>query len=136
MAEALSRRAKGPAIAIAALMVAPVANATGLTDPTTPPTASATAAAAPSEGTATPSPAALKLQMIVRGPGESRVAVIDGERVRVGDRLPGAQGDVRVARIDDFSVVLVRAGLRETLHLLPSLKPAATGSTRARTDPR
>lgn len=136
MAEALSPRLCSVALAAAVLLAAPAAPAAGLTDPTTPATAPAASAAAPSEGTATPSPAALKLQMIVRGPGESRVAVIDGERVRVGDRLPGAQGDVRVARIDDFSVVLVRAGLRETLHLLPSLKPAATGSTHARTDAR
>jgi hypothetical protein len=67
-------------------------------------------------------PAATRVQMIVRGPGETRTAVIDGNNVRVGDtvRLRGAAA--RVERITDSSVVLARGDGHETLQLLPGIE--------------
>ncbi|HHJ13381.1 MAG TPA: hypothetical protein ENJ79_03265 [Gammaproteobacteria bacterium] len=49
--------------------------------------------------------------------GQRRIAIINGERVRVGDRLRGA----RVMRIEPRSVVLETARRRLTLQLWPGL---------------
>jgi hypothetical protein len=104
---------------LAALAFAHAAAAETLIDPTVPPAGYGEAAAA--GAAAAPQP---RLQMIVRGPGEVRTAVIDGRRVRVGDALGGAQ----VERITDRAVVLARGQVRETLELLPG----AETSVRAR----
>jgi len=45
-----------------------------------------------------------------------RVAVINGTRVREGDRI----GSARVVRIQDSQVVLNAGGRKLTLHLLPT----------------
>jgi MSHA biogenesis protein MshK len=95
---------------LAALAFAHGAAAETLTDPTAPPAGYGAAAAPAAEASA-----ALRLQMIVRGPGETRTAVIDGRSVRVGDAIGGA----RVLRISDRAVVLDRGGARQTLELLP-----------------
>jgi hypothetical protein len=104
---------------LALLAFARAAAAETLIDPTVPPVGYgepvAAAAAAP------PKP---RLQMILRGPGEVRTAVIDGRHVRVGDALGGAQ----VERITDRAVVLARGPVRETLELLPGTE----ASVRAR----
>jgi len=80
------------------------------------------------EGTAgtaaAPAPAATRLQMIFRGPGETRTAVIDGNNVRVGDTVSLRGAPARVERITDTSVVLARADRRETLQLLPGTERA------------
>lgn len=100
------------------------AAATGLTDPTLPP-ASPAAKSPPAEG-GTPARAPARLQMVIRGPGETRVAVIDGVVARVGDRVAVDGGEARVARITDHSVTLARGEARQTLDLLPAVSaPAA-----------
>jgi hypothetical protein len=101
----------------AVLLAAPAtAGAEVLIDPTRSPLGGpgGTAAAAP----------ASRLQMIVRGPGETRTAIIDGVPVRVGDTVRLAAGPARVERITDTSVVLARGPARETLQLLPGLAGA------------
>jgi hypothetical protein len=100
------------------------AMAAGLTDPTLPP--SPPAAKSPlAEGSA-PARAPARLQMVIRGPGETRVAVIDGVVARVGDRLAVDGGEARVARITDHSVTLARGDAHQTLELLPTVSaPAA-----------
>ncbi len=65
-----------------------------------------------------------RLQMIVRGPGETRSAVIDGTKVGVGDTLALRGGSARVERITDTTVVLARGGDKETLQLLPGAERA------------
>jgi hypothetical protein len=114
---------------LAALLVGAAlpAVAAGLTDPTLPPEppAAKSPQAEGSAAAATPS----RLQMVIRGPGESRVAVIDGVVARVGDRIAVDGGDARVARITDHSVTLTHGDTRKTLELLPSVSAPA-----ARTD--
>jgi hypothetical protein len=68
---------------------------------------------------AAPAATATRLQMIVRGPGEARSALIDGNTVRVGDTVSFAGGPARVERITDSTVVLARGEKRETLQLIP-----------------
>jgi hypothetical protein len=103
--------------------------AQSLADPTRSPLTSRTSAAA-TEAAPAAAAAPTRVLMIVRGPGETRTAVIDGNNVRVGDtvRLPG--GAARVERITDTSVVLARAGGRETLQLLPGLERSVRCSRR------
>lgn len=67
-------------------------------------------------------PAPTRVQMIVRGPGETLTAVIDGNNVRVGDTVRLPTGSARVERITATSVVLARAGGRETLQLFPGIE--------------
>lgn len=69
----------------------------------------------------------LQLTSTVVGP-ERRIAVIDGRRLRVGDRIAGA----RVTAIDPASVRLVAQGRRFTLRLLqqPIKSPAAGADER------
>ena len=78
------------------------------------------------EGVATESEAAplptTRVQMIVRGPGETRTAIIDGNNVRVGDTVRMRSGTARVERITDSSVVLARGDGRETLQLYPGIE--------------
>lgn len=71
-----------------------------------------------------PAPAPTRLQMIVRGPGETRTAVIDGSKVAVGDTVALRGGNARVERITDTSVVLARGATKETLQLLPGTERA------------
>ena len=87
-------------------------SAQGLQDPTRPP-----AAAAPSQSQSAPgdTAAAPQLQAVRVGPaaGGLRIAVIDGESVRVGERFRGA----RVVRIADNEVELLRGRERQVLRL-------------------
>lgn len=101
-------------------------SADALVDPTKSPLAirgdgdaAAAATAAPKEA-----PPPTRLQMIVRGPGERRTAVIDGTKVGVGETIALRGGTARVERITDTSVVLARADGKETLQLLPDAERA------------
>jgi hypothetical protein len=106
--------------AAAALLAASAAGAATLIDPTLPPPSRAAAAAiAPTGSPAAAAPAPAKLQMILRGPGELRTALIDGQALHVGDRLASGSGEARVVRITDGSVELARGAAHETLELIP-----------------
>jgi hypothetical protein len=88
-----------------------------LLDPTSPPLLrSASGAATP---TLQAAPAAARVQMILRGPGELRTALIDGQALHVGDRLDAGGGAAQVVRITDNTVELLRGSTRETLELVP-----------------
>jgi MSHA biogenesis protein MshK len=82
----------------------------GLHDPTRPPDAANPMPAAAPETKLEP-----QLQSVLVGPaaGAHRVAVIDGESVRVGERFHGA----RVVRIADNEVELERGRERQVLRL-------------------
>jgi len=81
-----------------------------LRDPTRPP-----AAAALSSGERTLPSSGPRLQsiLVAREAGGRRLAVIDGETVRLGEQFHGA----RVARIGDNEVELVRGGEHQVLRL-------------------
>lgn len=93
----------------------PGAQAQALADPTRPPAALwAPADAAP----ALPSRPQLQSVLISRQPGGRRVAVIDGQVVRVGSKVGGAV----VTEIRDTAVLLRRGKSQETFTLYPSSK--------------
>ena len=96
-----------------------------LRDPTRPP-----AAAALSSGERTLPSSGPRLQsiLVAREAGGRRLAVIDGETVRLGEQFHGA----RVARIGDNEVELVRGGERQVLRLYAQEAPGMT-PVRART---
>jgi hypothetical protein len=71
-----------------------------------------------------PAPVPTRLQMIVRGPGETRTAVIDGTKVAVGDTLSVRGATTRVERITETTVVLAHCDVKETLQLLPGTERA------------
>ncbi len=78
-------------------------------DPTRPPSVAVDGSRIDANGTASP----LELQAVFYAEGR-RVAIIDGERLRNGDRVRSA----RVARIERDRVVLVRDGERIELVLV------------------
>jgi hypothetical protein len=102
------------------LAFAGLVRAETLIDPTRSPlgTGPAAAEAATKTGEPATAPQPTRVQMIVRGPGETRTALIDGNNVRVGDTVRLRSGSARVERITDTSVVLARGAHRETLPLL------------------
>jgi len=105
-----------------ALAFAGLVRAETLIDPTRSPLGTrATAEGAAAEVDAAPT-APGRVQMIVRGPGETRTAVIDGNSVRVGDTVRLRAGTARIENITDTSVVLASAGGHETLQLLPGIE--------------
>jgi len=99
------------ALALMAAAVAPAVRAQALQDPTRPP--AALAAPAPGAAAAVASEPQLQSILMGRPPNNRRVAVIDGETVRLGDAFRGA----RVARVTDNEVTLVRGRERQTLRL-------------------
>lgn len=113
-----------------------------IVDPTVPPPGFGKRGAGSGEGTdvAAPAPVPNRLQMIVRGPGETRMAVINGETLRVGDRVRHDGGEARVVRITDGSVTLDRSGTRHTLELVPganaAVRCAAGTETNGRSAPQ
>lgn len=80
-------------------------------DPTRPPT-QAEIAAWFGAGAQTRERAPFDLQSILLAPGR-RIAIIDGQRLRVGESL----GNAEVRTIEPGRVVLVRAGERIELHI-------------------
>jgi hypothetical protein len=101
--------AKGPIVPLLICGLAALGNAFGLTDPTRPTDPAAyfgTGNSADSGG--------WNLQSILFA-SDRRIAVINGTRVKEGDRIDSA----RVVRIRDSQVLLDTGGRRLTLHLLP-----------------
>lgn len=117
-ARRLSRRSLrrwAPALMLAMACASAAAQAQALPDPTRPPAALwAPADAAP----AAPSRPQLQSVLISNKPGGRRVAVIDGQVVRVGSKVGGAV----VTEIRDTAVLLRRGKSQETFTLYPSSK--------------
>lgn len=107
-----------------ALAVAGLVRAETLIDPTRSPLGNRPTSEAVATASETASPAVTRVQMIVRGPGETRTAVIDGNNVRVGDTVRLRAGTARVERITDTSVVLAAGDGHETLQLFPGIERA------------
>lgn len=104
------------------------AHAQALQDPTRPPAALIASAMA---GAASPAAAVagprLQSILVARETGGRRLAVIDGETVRLGEQFHGA----RVARIGDNEVELVRGSERQVLRLY-ALEAAGVTPVQAR----
>jgi MSHA biogenesis protein MshK len=108
-------------LTLLALAGASVAHAQAVQDPTRPPQALLRPIAAGANAGAPQ----LQSILIGRGAGGRRVAVIDGDTVRVGDRVGGA----RVVAINAADVQLQRGGKRETLKLTaPEAAPTAAAA--------
>ena len=107
-------------LALIGALLAGGACAQAVPDPTRPP------AQLLRPNAATPATAAPRLQSILvgRAAGGRRVAVIDGNTVRVGDQVGGA----RVVAITQAEVVLARGARRERL----TLSGAATAPPRGK----
>jgi hypothetical protein len=105
----------------ATLLLSAAARAAGaVADPTQPPGASSPTSAA-ADAQSPPAASDTRLQMVIRGPGEQRTALIGGHRVRVGDQIDLDGAPARVTAIHDDHVVLLRGTQRETLELLPRI---------------
>ncbi len=120
MDDPVSRRRAAPLFALAfaaAYGAAGLARAEGLPDPTRPP-ASLMAGATAGSAAVVASSAAPQLQsvLIAAHEGGRRVAVIDGQTLRVGDKFKGA----RLASMTDTEVVLVQGKQRQILKLFPA----------------
>ena len=111
-----------------ALSLAPsVAQAQALDDPTRPPAALWAPAAAAPVGPARPQ---LQSVLISNKPGGRRVAVIDGQVVRVGSKV----GDAVVTEIRDTAVLLRRGKTLETFKLYPESKTENQSKAGSKTD--
>jgi len=100
--------------ACAFLVLAPVAYAQALSDPTQPPAAT-DAVSAP--GGAQSSPQLSRLQSVLIAPGR-RIAIIDGVTVPLGGKL----GDATLVRLSETEAVLRKGGETEVLKLLPGIE--------------
>ncbi|MCS0588434.1 hypothetical protein ACFQ09_19620 [Massilia norwichensis] len=100
------------AAALALIFAATAAQAEVLQDPTRPPAAAGAVLAQPGALTTGPR---LQSILVAREAGGRRLAVIDGETVRLGEQFHGA----RVARIGADDVELVRGAERQVLRLYP-----------------
>jgi MSHA biogenesis protein MshK len=110
MDEAVTKtRAAVLSLLLAAGAQAPV-HAQALQDPTRPPAAAMAVAASPAASVAGPR---LQSILVAREAGGRRLAVIDGETVRLGEQFRGA----RVVRIGDNEVELARGAERQVLRL-------------------
>lgn len=112
---------------LAAAALGPAQASAPLADPTQPP-AAVRHAGATAQASAPPSEP--RLQMIVRGPGESRSAFVDGQPLRTGDLLTWNDRPMRVLRITDHSVELGAGSTRATLELVPGAESAVRGAAR------
>jgi MSHA biogenesis protein MshK len=115
-------------LAVTAMLLAGLASAQGLPDPTRPPVIVLDAASA---GTTQPTvPAPSGLQSIVRRQGGKSAAVINGSYVELGGKV----GDATLERVGEDSVDLRSATGRETLYLTPGVgkKVAPTDSSVAK----
>ncbi|MBC7456520.1 MAG: MSHA biogenesis protein MshK [Massilia sp.] len=106
-------------LAVLLCSLAGLCGAQALSDPTRPP---AQLAPAPlSGGASAPAPLGstrptLQSVLIARGPGGRRVAVIDGQTVRVGEKFKGAV----LTGVSDNQAVLRRGSERQVLRLYPA----------------
>ena len=104
-----------PALGLALSLAWPGAQAQALDDPTRPPAALWAPASAAPVVAARPQ---LQSVLISTRPGGRRLAVIDGQVVRVGSKV----GNAVVMEIHDTSVLLRRGKSLETFKLYPSSK--------------
>ena len=104
-----------PALLLALGLAWPGAQAQALDDPTRPPAALWAPASTVPVVAARPQ---LQSVLISTRPGGRRLAVIDGQMVRVGSKV----GDAVVTEIHDTAVVLRRGKSLETFKLYPSSK--------------
>lgn len=102
-----------PAVAAPAGEHAVPPSAQGLQDPTRPPAVASAAPASVDAAQAAPQLPQLQSVLVGTVPGARRIAVIDGETVRVGESFHGA----RVLRIADNEVELQRGRARQVLRL-------------------
>jgi len=109
MDEAVTTVCKAAALALLFGAAAPV-QAQALRDPTQPPAAAALGAGVQASAASGPR---LQSILVARAAGGRRLAVIDGETVRLGEQFHGA----RVARIGDNEVELVRGAERQVLRV-------------------
>jgi hypothetical protein len=93
-----------------------------LTDPTAPARAAVRAEAPGAVAAPSPPVAVLRLQGVWQR-GTDRVAIVNGARVRAGDRVEGARV---LAVLDDRVQVRGADGRTETLRLQPRIRSAAT----------
>ena len=95
-----------------------------LADPTRPPSEARMAA-----GAVDPAPVhrGPQLQSVLIGNHGRQVAVIDGQALRVGDRIDGAT----LVQVDKDQVVLLRGRTRQVVKLYPGAGKAATSRQRA-----
>lgn len=98
---------------IAVVAAVSVAHAQSLADPTRPPAAFGSPAAAADSG---PEPS--NLQSIIRNNFGKPAAIINGEYVMLGGRV----GDARLVKIGEDSVTLKSASGSETLMLIPGVE--------------
>ena len=109
MDEAVTTVCKAAALALLFVAVAPL-QAQALRDPTQPPAAAMLGAGVQASAASGPR---LQSILVAREAGGRRLAVIDGETVRLGEQFHGA----RVARIGDNEVELVRGAERKVLRV-------------------
>lgn len=91
------------------------ASAQALRDPTMPPAGLAPAGAGPA-ASLDPALPVLQSVLIGRQPGGRRLAVIDGQTVRVGEKFKGAV----LASVSDNQAVLLRGSNKLVLRLYPA----------------
>ncbi|HAT33904.1 MAG TPA: MSHA biogenesis protein MshK [Janthinobacterium sp.] len=95
--------------------------AQSLLDPTRPPAAAMEARATP-VGVAPTAAPQLQSVLISRQPGGRRVAVVNGQVLRLGGKVEGAV----IVKMTDTEIVLRRGRAFETLKLFPTSGPDAT----------
>ncbi|WP_296001060.1 hypothetical protein [Rugamonas sp.] len=109
------------------LGLAGAARAQAITDPTQPPPEAMTTPS--SSAPAAPVAHGPQLQSVLIGEHGREVAVIDGQTVRVGQKIDGAV----LVRVGKNEAVLQRGAVRQVLHLFPV--PAADDKTAGATTP-
>lgn len=103
---------------LALLAAAAAARAEGgaIADPTLPPPGYDARQRAGADWPVQPEP--IRLQMIA-GAGASRLAVVNGQRVKAGDTIRVDGRPVQILAIRDDSVLLERAGQRQAIRIAP-----------------
>ena len=115
MSRAAIRLAAAPVLAVVlALGGAAPAVSAQLADPTRPPPEARLAAAGGAIDLA-PAPSGPQLQSVLTGNHGRQVAVIDGQALRVGDKIHGAT----LVQVGKDRVVLLRGRARQVLKLYP-----------------
>lgn len=127
----LAMTGPGPALALPGLALAlalvlasaPAAARQALPDPTRPPPE---ASMLPGAATAQPLSTGPQLQSVLVSskPGGRRVAVIDGQTVRLGGKVDGAV----LVKVSDTEAVLKRGNALQVLTLFPKPYPADAGA--------
>lgn len=103
-------------VAAGATLVAPLASAQALQDPTRPPAALMAVAKGGAGAPVVHEGPRLQSILAARTPGGRHVAVIDGQTVRPGDMFKGS----RVEHMTQTEVVLSKDGKKQVLKLFPA----------------